>query len=122
MLQRLYQRFVYSYLILRLLSHLCKELLVHYSHVRLQRMHAGNVLRLNALKSLQCALSDAKCIVVCYLFLKHAVITCARQAASSAGGVRACGVTASRLLGPPKQNCGKGIDTVETKCAILVAL
>lgn len=68
-------------------------------------------------------LSDAKCIVVCYLFLKHAVITCARQAASSAGGeVRARGVTASRLLGPPKENRGKGIDTLETKCSIFGGL
>lgn len=71
---------------------------------------ARNVLLgLNELKSLQCALSDAKCIVVCYLFLKHTVITCARQVASSAGGrVRACGMTARRLLGPPKEYRGKG--------------
>lgn len=103
----------------------------------MQRVHVGNVhvcvcacvpeclgqLWRNALKSLQCVLSDAKCIVVCYLFLKHAVITCARQAASSAGGeVRARGVTASRLLGPPKENRGKGIDTLETKCSIFGGL
>lgn len=50
-------------------------------------------------------------------------LTCARQAASSAGGeVRARGVTASRLLGPPKENRGKGIDTLETKCSIFGGL